>query len=49
MATYGVPVSINNAVNTMGATWFGGNNGYITLSFGANSMGRYLTTLTFGM
>lgn len=49
VATYGAPVAINNAVNTLGATWFGGNNGYITLTFGANSMGRYLTTLTFGM
>lgn len=52
VATYGVPVSVNNTVNSMGATWFGGNNGYITLSFGANTIGsglRYLTTLTFGL
>ena len=52
VATYGVPVSINNTVNSMGATWFGGNNGYITLSFGTNNLNgglRYLTTLTFGM
>ena len=52
VATYGVPVAINNTVNTMSATWFGGNNGYITLSFGANTMNsrlRYLTTLTFGL
>lgn len=52
VATYGAPVSINNTVNSIGATWFGGNNGYITLSFGANNMSsglRYLTTLTFGL
>lgn len=52
VTTYGVPVSINNTVNSMSATWFGGNNGYITLSFGANNIGpnlRYLTTLTFGL
>lgn len=52
VATYGMPVAVNNSVGSMNATWFGGNNGYITLSFGANSMSsglRYLTTLTFGM
>ncbi len=52
VATYGTPISMNNSVNSIGATWFGGNNGYITLSFGANNMGsglRYLTTLTFGL
>ena len=52
VATYGAPVSVNNTVNSMTATWFGGNNGYVTLSFGANNIGsnlRYLTTLTFGL
>ena len=49
VATYGAPISRNNGV----ATWFGGNNGYITLSFGASNVAggalRYLTTLTFGL
>ncbi|MDE6174480.1 MAG: hypothetical protein K2F88_02835, partial [Duncaniella sp.] len=52
IATYGMPVSINNTPGSMGATWFGGNNGYITLSFGSNTLNgslRYLTTLTFGL
>ena len=51
VATYGMPVSVNNTPGSIGATWFGGNNGYITLSFGSNTMDgglRYLTTLTFG-
>lgn len=49
---YGPPVVIDNNVGAMGATWFGGNKGYISLSFGANSLDtglRYLTTLTFGL
>lgn len=33
----------------MTSTWFGGNNGYITLSFGAGTAGRFLTTLTLGL
>lgn len=52
VATYGMPISVNNTVGSIGATWFGGNNGYITLTFGQNNIGpgiRYLTTLTFGM
>lgn len=52
VATYGMPVSVNNAPGSIGATWFGGNNGYITLSFGSNNLNgslRYLTTLTFGL
>lgn len=47
--TYGMPVSVNNAAGAMSATWFGGNNGYVTLSFGAGQAGRFLTTLTFGL
>lgn len=46
---YGMPVSVNNAGGTMSSTWFGGNNGYITLSFGAGTAGRFLTTLTLGL
>lgn len=49
VATYGSPVSTGNASGIMTSTWFGGNNGYISLSFGAGSGGRYLTTLTMGM
>lgn len=48
-ATYGPPVAINNGGGAMSATWFGGNNGYVTLSFGAGTAGRFLTTLTFGL
>lgn len=47
--TYGYPVATDNAGGMMSATWFGGNNGYITLSLGAGSTGRFLTTLTFGL
>lgn len=46
---YGVPVSVNNAGGMLTSTWFGGNNGYITLSFGAGTAGRFLTTLTLGL
>ena len=52
VALYGTPVSVNSA-GQLGATWFGGNQGYITLSFGATNVAggalRYLTTLTFGL
>lgn len=46
---YGVPVTVSNSGGVMSSTWFGGNNGYITLSFGAGPAGRFLTTLTLGM
>lgn len=46
---YGMPVSTGNAGGIMTSTWFGGNRGYITLSFGAGDAGRFLTTLTLGM
>lgn len=45
VATYGMPVALDG----MTATWFGGNRGYVTLSFGSGAAGRFLTTLTFGM
>ncbi len=52
VALYGTPVAVNTA-GQLGATWFGGNQGYITLSFGASNVAggalRYLTTLTFGL
>lgn len=47
--TYGVPVSYTNSGGALSATWFGGNNGYITLSFGAVDGGRFMTTLSMGM
>jgi len=46
---YGMPVTVNNTGGVMSSTWFGGNNGYITLSFGAGTAGRFLTTLTLGL
>lgn len=49
VGTYGYPVSTGNSGGVVTSTWFGGNNGFITLSFGAGSAGRFLTTLTFGM
>lgn len=49
VSTYGVPVSVNNAGGLLTSTWFGGNRGYITLSFGSGSAGRFLTTLTLDL
>lgn len=46
---YGIPVSTVTNGGIMTSTWFGGNRGYITLSFGAGDAGRFLTTLTLGM
>ena len=48
-STYGAPYSMNNVSGVITSTWFAGANGYITLSFGAGSTGRFLTTLSFGM
>ena len=48
VTSYGAPVSATRQGGVVTSTWFGGNNGYITLSFGASN-GRYLTTLTMGM
>lgn len=50
VGTYGMPVSVANTGGIVSSTWFGGNNGYITLSYGAGSgAGRFLTTLTLGL
>lgn len=46
---YGAPVSVDRAGGMLTSTWFGGNNGFITLSFGAGQAGRYMTTLTVGL
>lgn len=48
VTSYGAPVTASQQGGIITSTWFGGNDGYITLSFGANN-GRYLTTLTMGM
>ncbi|MDE6389920.1 MAG: hypothetical protein K2L26_00700, partial [Duncaniella sp.] len=47
--TYGTPVSVVRDGGGVVSTWFGGNNGYITLSFGAGQAGRFLTTLSYGL
>lgn len=47
--TYGSPVSVVREGGGVVSTWFGGNNGYITLSFGSGQGGGFLTTLTYGL
>ncbi|MDE6495365.1 MAG: hypothetical protein K2L30_03910 [Duncaniella sp.] len=52
VGTYGMPVAVNNGAGTLLSTWYGGNNGFITLRFNAQAtVGgsvRYFTTLSFG-
>lgn len=52
VGTYGMPVAVNNGAGTFLSTWYGGNNGFITLRFNAQAtVGgsvRYFTTLSFG-
>ena len=52
VAQYGVPVSVQNSGNVHIATWFGYNNGYISLEFRPmytnGGVLRYYTTLTYG-
>lgn len=52
MGSYGAPVGYSNAGNGFVATWFGYNNGYISLEFRpmytSGGQLRYYTTLTFG-
>lgn len=49
---YGYPVSVQNTYGGVTATWWGYNNGYITLSFfndtAYNGTSRYYTTLSIG-
>jgi len=49
---YGYPVSTQNQNGTISATWWGNNNGYITLSFyndyAYNGTYRYYTSLSIG-
>lgn len=52
VARYGAPVNLSRATNSFAATWFGYNNGYITIEYrpmytNAGSL-RYYTTLTYG-
>lgn len=52
VARYGAPVNISRTTNSYAATWFGYNNGYITIEYrpmytNAGSL-RYYTTLTYG-
>lgn len=50
--TYGYPVSYTSLTNGYSSTWFGGNGGFITLSFqpgiGADGRSHYFTTLSIG-
>lgn len=49
---YGYPVSVQDTYGGVTATWWGYNNGYITLSFfndmAFNGTSRYHTTLSIG-
>lgn len=52
VGTYGMPVAVNNGGGMFLSTWYGGNNGFVTLRFNAQAtVGgsvRYFTTLSFG-
>lgn len=52
VASYGSPIDYSNTGGRITATWFGSNNGYITLEFGPRTLqaggSRFFTTLTFG-
>ena len=52
VSTYGQPVSIQNTAAGLTATWWGGNNSFIRLTYGSQYAGNgnlnYYTTLSFG-
>lgn len=52
VSRYGAPVSMQNNGQSMSATWWGYDNGYITLNFFAdyayNGSRRFYTTLSIG-
>lgn len=52
VSNYGVPVNFHNSNGSFSATWFGHNNGYITLQYSPQYTNsghlRFFTTLTFG-
>lgn len=45
---YGAPVSTGNSGGIVSATWFGGDNRFVTIEFNG-SYGNYYTTLSYGM
>lgn len=45
---YGAPVSTANSGGIVSATWFGGDNRFVTIEFNG-SYGNYYTTLSYGM
>lgn len=45
---YGAPVSTTNSGGVVSATWFGGDNRFVTIEFNG-SYGDYYTTLSYGM
>lgn len=49
VAQFGAPVAYNNGGRQLTTTWFGGNAGYVTLTYGPADFGRFMTTLTFGL
>lgn len=52
IVTYGQPASIQNTAAGLTATWWGGNNNFIRLTYGSQYAGNgnlnYYTTLSFG-
>lgn len=52
IGTYGQPASIQNTAAELTATWWGGNNNFIRLTYGSKYAGNgnlnYYTTLSFG-
>jgi len=52
IGTYGQPASIQNTAAGLTATWWGGNNNFIRLTYGSQYAGNgnlnYYTTLSFG-
>ncbi len=52
VSSYGFPVNFHNSNGSFSATWFGYNNGYITLQYSPQYTNsghlRFFTTLTFG-
>ncbi len=45
---YGAPVNTGNSGGIVSATWFGGDNRFVTIEFNGN-YGNYYTTLSYGM
>lgn len=45
---YGAPVSTANSGGVISASWFGGDNRFVTIEFNGN-YGNYYTTLSYGI